>query len=409
MTITQATKHAGPVASDGKVPVYDSDAHIAEPPAVWEHYADPKYRDLIIQCRVFDDGSDALYSEGRKVRNKSIAGSCIPDAYGTDVTWDDLVPGSYDPAARLAVMDDEGLDAALLFPSVMLLSGDIADSDIAVANARAYNRWMTDFVSEDRNRLFGIGMCPLQTVDGALEVIAECAEAGLTGITIRPERYNGLELFSDEMDRVWSAIEHHDLTVGIHGSFGSNMPSFAKTRYKNQFYVHMVAHPFEQMASVMEMVASGVLDDHPSLRVGFFESGLGWVPYWLERLVEHKEAMGHLVPRLTRDPIEIFSEQCFVTMEASEGDAFSQIATMGLAHTVVWGSDYPHFDCTFPGSLNELDETFAGYATQELRDLRDEVVYTNARRFMGLSQAHEHGHSMGLSQAHEHGHSMGLS
>ena len=91
--------------------------------------------------------------------------------------------------------------------------------------------------------------------------------------------------------------------------------------------------------------------------------------------------MGHLVPRLKREPTEIFSEQCFVTMEAGEGEAFAQLADMGLAHTVVWGSDYPHYDCTYPGALAELDETFNVIG---LNDLRTEVVYTNARRFMGL-------------------------
>ncbi len=435
MAMTETRKGLGPLATNGKVPVYDADAHIAEPPSVWEEYADPKFRDQIMQCRIMDDGTDAAFAEGKKLRN-GIAPACIPHAYGTKVTWDDIVPGSYDPAARLSVMDDEGLAAALMFPSLMLISGDINDPEIAVENARAYNRWMTDFVSEDPNRLFGVGVCPLQSVDGAVAVIEEVANAGLTGVTFRPERYGGLELFSPDMDRVWSAAEHHDLTVAIHGSFGSGMPSFAKTRYENQFYVHMVCHPFEQMASVMEMVASGVLDDHPMLRVGFFESGLGWLPYWLDRLDEHKEAsrphgrysrqlrlgdaelrqdplrepvnrphsglrphgvpsvradglgdgdggvwcarrpsdaanvgffesglgwlpywldrldegwryqatdaglafldikeaMGHLVPRLKRDPTEIFSEQCFVTMEAGEGEAFEQVAAMGLAH-----------------------------------------------------------------------------
>ena len=383
MAMTETRKGLGPLATNGKVPVYDADAHIAEPPSVWEEYADPKFRDQIMQCRIMDDGTDAAFAEGKKLRN-GIAPACIPHAYGTKVTWDDIVPGSYDPAARLSVMDDEGLSAALMFPSLMLISGDINDAEIAVENARAYNRWMTDFVSEDPNRLFGVGVCPLQSVDGAVAVIEEVANAGLTGVTFRPERYSGLELFSPDMDRVWSAAEHHDLTVAIHGSFGSGMPSFAKTRYENQFYVHMVCHPFEQMASVMEMVASGVLDDHPMLRVGFFESGLGWLPYWLDRLDEHKEAMGHLVPRLKRDPTEIFSEQCFVTMEAGEGEAFEQVAAMGLAHTVVWGSDYPHYDCTFPGALAELNETFEGF-DDEVSNLRNEVVYTNARRFMGLS------------------------
>jgi predicted TIM-barrel fold metal-dependent hydrolase len=144
----------------------------------------------------------------------------------------------------------------------------------------------------------------------------------------------------------------------------------------------MVCHPFEQMACVMEIVASGVLDKHPGLRVGFFESGLGWLPYWLERLDEHKESMGHLVPTLKRDPTEIWSEQCFVTMEAGEGEAFAQLAEHGLAHTVVWGSDYPHYDCTYPGALAELDTTFDDLGRP---DLRRAVLHDNPRRFLGLS------------------------
>jgi predicted TIM-barrel fold metal-dependent hydrolase len=371
-----------PLRTDEHSPVYDADAHICEPPSVWTDYCDPDFRDLIIQTHDKPEGGDSLWANGRDT-GVNVAPACVPGAFADpDVSWKDIVPGSYDPAERLKVMDAEGLDAALMFPSLDLLTGEIDRADVAAANARAYNRWISDFITEDKGRLFGMGLCPLQSVDAAVDEIAFVAEQGLTGITFRPERYNGLELFSTEMDRVWSAAEDADLTVAIHGSFGSKMQSFARTRYTNQFYVHMVCHPFEQMASVMEIVASGILDDHPRLRVGFFESGMGWLPYWLERLDEHKETMGHLVPRLKREPTEIFSEQCFVTMEAGEGDAFAQIADMGLAHTVVWGSDYPHYDCTYPGALQELTDTFD---TLDRTDLRDEVLYTNARRFMGLS------------------------
>ncbi len=371
----------GPIKTDDRTPVYDADAHICEPTSVWTEYCDPEYRDLILQAGLTEAGKDNLFVEGRPT-GTSAAPACIPGSYAnSDITWDDILPGSWDPAERLKVMDDERLDAALMFPSLDLLAGDITRADVAAANARAYNRWMADFMAVNPERLYGMGVCPLQSVDAAVAEIAFLAEHGFTGLTFRPERYNGLELYSPEMDRVWSAAEDHDLTVAIHGSFGSKMTSFARTRYTNQFYVHMVCHPFEQMASVMEVVASGILDDHPRLRVGFFESGLGWLPFWLERLDDHKQSMGHLVPRLKRDPTEIFAQQCFVTMEAGEGEAFAQVAEMGLAHTVVWGSDYPHYDCTFPGALGELEETFAKIGRPELFT---EVTYTNARRFMGL-------------------------
>ncbi|MDG2113445.1 MAG: amidohydrolase family protein, partial [Actinomycetota bacterium] len=343
---------------------------------------DPEFRDTIVRVQLKPSGGDEIVIEGVGTGG-SAAPACIPGKYADpDVSWDDIVPGSYDPAERLKVMDEEGLSVALMFPSVYLIAGDVQSPDVAAAGARAYNRWMADFIHEDRDRLFGVGVCPLQSVDAAVAEIEFCAAQGLTGMTFRPERYNGLELYSDEMDRVWSAAEDHDLTVAIHGSFGSRMPSFARTRYENQFFVHMVCHPFEQMASVMEVVSGGILDRHPKLRVGFFESGMGWLPYWLERMDEHKETMGHLVPSLVREPTEIWSEQCFVTMEAGEGAAFALLDDMGLGHTVVWGSDYPHYDCTYPGALKELDDSFHEVGKA---DRRDQVVYTNARRLMGIS------------------------
>jgi predicted TIM-barrel fold metal-dependent hydrolase len=371
----------GTTRTADRPPVYDTDAHICEPPALWQEYCDPAYRDLVLRAEAGPTSKDTMWVNG-ECRDTRISQACIPGAYGDSTkTWDDITPGSYDPAARLEVMDAEGLDIALIFPTLALLSGDIERGDVAAANARAYNRWITDFVAHDQERFYAVGVLPLQSVDAAVEEVTFIAEQGLSGVTFRPERYHGLELFSPEMDRVWAAVEDADLLVGIHGSFGSRMPSFASTRYDNPFDVHLVCHPFEAMASVMEIVASGILDDHPRLRVGFIESGIGWLPYWLERLDEHKETMGHLVPRLKRDPTEIFSEQCFITMTARETESFEQLTDMGLAHTILWGSDYPHYDCTYPGALAELDEAFDRLGRT---DLRDEVLYTNARRYLGL-------------------------
>ncbi len=362
--------------------VWDADAHICEPPSVWTEYAEPAFRDRVIQVHKHADGRETLFCGGNDI-NTNAAPACIPGAYGNpNASWDDILPGSYDPNERLKVMDAEGFDHAVFFPSAYLLSGDITEPDVAAASARAYNNWMSDFVSVDPNRLYGIAVLPLQGVDEAVAEVERLADKGLVGVTFRPERYNGLTLFSEEMDRVWSALEYAGLCVGIHGSFGSKMPSFARTRYSNQFFVHMVCHPFEQMAAVMEILASGVLDNHPGLRVGFFESGLGWLPYWLDRLDDHKASMGHLVPALKRDPTEIWSEQCFVTMEAGEGEALGQLADLGLGHTVVWGSDYPHYDCTYPGALHELEETFAELARP---GLREQVLETNPRRWLGLA------------------------
>ena len=102
---------------------------------------------------------------------------------------------------RFEYLDELGTEVQVLCPSLWTapITTDPAEE---AAICRSYNRWMADFVSENPDRLFGVGVTPLQSVDYAVAEIAACAEAGLSGVTFRPERYNGLELFSEEMDRV---------------------------------------------------------------------------------------------------------------------------------------------------------------------------------------------------------------
>ena len=122
-----------------------------------------------------------------------------------------------------------------------------------------------------------------------------------------------------------------------------------------------------------------VMDRFPALRVGFFESGLGWMPYWIDRLDEHFEVMGHHTPWLKRRPSEIFAEQCFVSMEADEAAGLQWMAEKGLAGSILWGTDYPHFDSTYPGAFDEAERSFDATGP-EIAGL---VVGENPRRFMG--------------------------
>jgi predicted TIM-barrel fold metal-dependent hydrolase len=367
------------------ISVIDADGHICEPEAVWTDYTRAEFRDRVLQVRTEGDES-FLALEGTERRSGSGSGpadACIPGGMAADrhLTWRDILPGSHDPTARLEVMAEEGIDQALFFPSIHLLWGDIQDAEVAAETCRAYNDWMSDFCRTDSSRLYGMGIVPLQDVDLAIAEARRLRGLGLTGFISRPERFNGLALYDDVCDPLWEVAVADGLAVGIHGSFGSRMAGFSTGRYQdNVFYDHMIAHPFGQMAVVMDLIAGGVLDRFPSLRVGFFESGLGWIPYWLDRLDEHFEVMGHHTPWLKRRPSEIFAEQCFVSMEADEAKGLNWMVDKGLGHCVLWGSDYPHFDSTYPGAYREARETF-----DRQGDLTSsQIVYENPKRYMGL-------------------------
>ena len=365
--------------------VIDADGHICEPESVWTEYTQAKYRPLVLQICT-REGRSQLSVEGHTRATGAAAGpaqACIPGGLAPDrnLTWADILPGSHDPRARLAVLDEEGIDQALLFPSIHLLWGDIRDPEVAAETCRAYNNWMSDFCREDPARLYGMGIVPLQDVDLAVAEAKRLADLGLRGFILRPERFGGLALYDPRCDALWAVAQASDIAVGIHGSFGSRMPGFSRDRYDhNVFMDHMIAHPFGQMAAMMDLIAGGVLDRFPRLRVGFFESGLGWIPYWLDRLDEHFEVMGHHAPELRRLPSEIFRTQCFVSMEADELTGLRWMIQKDLLDCILWGSDYPHFDCTYPGSWKAASETFD--AADPAAASR--IVYDNPRRYMAL-------------------------
>ena len=366
--------------------VIDGDGHICEPELVWTEYTTRKFQDDVLQIRTIDGVSD-IYVEGRRLPfggGASIAHACVPGgmAPGQKPIWSDIPAGSHDPGERLKVMEEEGIDQALLFPSAHLLAGDIADPTVAAETCRAYNDWISDFCKHAPTRLFAMGLVPLQDIGLATKEAKRLGSIGLKGFMSRPERYRDMALYDPACDGLWQTAIDDNLAVGIHGSFGSQMPSFSTGRYTdNLFYDHMIAHPFGQMAVMMDMLAGGVMDRFPTLRVGFFESGLGWMPYWIDRLDEHFEVMGHHTPWLKRKPSEIFTEQCFVSMEADELSGLKWMVDKGFGHCILWGSDYPHFDSTYPGAYTEAHETFSKVGSE----VATSVVYNNPRRYMGIS------------------------
>ena len=363
--------------------VIDADGHICEPRALWGEYVAAPYRDRTIRVERDRDGQDWVWINGVQRRNLPPAAACIPSGMKDPhhpPSWDDILPGSYDGAARVAVLDEEGIERTLLYPSLYLLHGDIEDAEVAAAACAGYNRWIADMCRDGKGRLDAVGIVPLQSIEKATAEVEHIARLGLKGVSFRPERYRGLALSDERLAPFWQRIAGNGLFAAVHGSFGSLMPSFASGRYDSNFFVHMICHPFEQMAAALDLIAGGVLERHPSLRVAFLESGLGWLEYWLERMDEHKEAMGHLVPWLKRQPSDIFREQCFISIEADEADRLPRLEEKRLDHCIFWGADYPHYDCTYPGAVTELEEHLAPLAPA----LADRIRHQNAARFLGL-------------------------
>jgi predicted TIM-barrel fold metal-dependent hydrolase len=365
----------------------DSDSHLLEPNDIATDYVAAKYREAVPQV-IERDGIAYVKIEGRIFDELPIAAAGIPNGL-TDLNktlhtkWEEVQAGANNPQARLEVLDNEGLAASVLYPTIGLIYAGIKDPEVTAAACNGYNRWVADFCRVAPARLYGVGTVPLQDVGSATAELKNIAKLGLCAATIRPTPYRGRRLNDPAYEPFWTAAEELDLAISVHGSFAiDTISSVASDRYPNNdlFFSHVICHPLEQEMASMDIVCGGVLARHPKLRVSFLEAGSGWILYWLDRLDGHYEKMGKLVPWMKERPSDYFRRQCWIAYDADE-TTLQDVVAHRLGRNILWGADYPHFDCLYPGALNELRE--------KLNSLPDEVgeslLHTNPERFYNVS------------------------
>ncbi|MGH8013016.1 MAG: amidohydrolase family protein [Candidatus Binataceae bacterium] len=366
----------------------DSDSHLLEPNEIADQYVAAKFRELVPRVVTRNGGIAYIKIEGRVFDELPIAAASVPNGL-TDLEktlrtrWDEVPRGAKEPRARVDVLDTEGLRATVLYPTIGLLYAGIRDHDVAAATCNAYNRWVADFCNQGKGRLFAAGTVPLQDVAMAVRELHHVKELGLCAATIRPTPYNARRLNDPAYEPFWSTAEELDLPISVHGSFAiDTVPSVAADRYPNSdlFFSHIICHPLEQEMASMDIICGGVLAKYPGLRVSFLEAGSGWMLYWLDRLDGHFEKMGKLVPWMKDKPSEYFRRQCFVAYDADES-TLAYVVDHGLGENILWGADYPHFDCLFPGALEELREKLDKFPAQ----VSERLLHKNPARFYNVN------------------------
>jgi uncharacterized protein len=375
-----ASAEAAGVADDVSGPVtvstlvVDADGHVVEPRSAWEGLPD-EHRPRIERDR---HGYEHVVVGDTEILAVPLGTLATPGARFSDpasfTPLEEAQAGGSDPVARLADMDDEGIDQAVLFPSVGLYLWALTDPAAAVATARAYNDWLAGYCAAAPGRLFGAAMLPMQDPPAAAAELRRAADdLGFTAVFVRPNPCMGRSLSDRAYDTVWSAAEEADVAVGVHEGSSVIVPTLGADRPFNPLVLHATSHAMEEMLAYAQLVAFGVLDRHPALKVVWLESGGGWVPYWMERLDEQAETFGGFCPDMSMRPSEYFARQCWISFEVDER-TLPVLAPVIGAERCVWGSDYPHHDATFPGAVEALRRTVAPCAP----DLQARILGLNA-------------------------------
>lgn len=273
-----------------------------------------------------------------------------------------LRPGT--PETRLEDMDRDGVHAQVIYsPTTTHLR--IADSELRAACMRAYNDWAAEFNREEPDRLLLLADIPSHDPKAAADELVRAAGLGHRGAIVH--QFHGEPIFEDSWHRFWDAAQEHALPISVH--LGSGLHSLKMKLGSWRMPAAVAVSPMQLDEVLAGMIFSGILEKRPAVKLVLGEAGLGWIPYVLERLdhEQHKYGGGGKIKDVNLEmlPSEIFARQVFVTYE-DERLGVELIPRIGVGN-VMWASDYPHGDSTWPHSREAI-------ASSSLAQLGDETV-----------------------------------
>ncbi len=363
--------------SPSSIPIVDADGHIVEPEATWTEHLDPRFRPFV--PTTVRDGDSFRFRSGDR---ESFAMQARPESLGSPRKAGErsggrsVAAGASDPAGRLADMELDQIQRAVIYPTFGLMIQGVPERAAAVALCRAVNDWLAEYCAHDRSRLSGVGVLPQTHPDDALTEAKRCIEdLGFQAVWRRPERIPGTPSLHDrDYDPLWSYLEEAHRPFALHPGLNGLVPcDELRSRFDDNYAaMHAVHFPMEQMLGLTDLVCFGVLDRHPNLRVAVLETGAVWALPYLHRLDEHLELFG-FPDRPKEKPSDQFRRQCYVSVEEVEPGLSAMLDA--YPHNVMFASDYPHGDGVFPGSTKELLET-----TAISEDQKRSVLFENAHR-----------------------------
>ncbi|WP_334144391.1 amidohydrolase family protein [Rhabdothermincola sp.] len=355
--------------------VIDADAHVNEDPLAWTEL-EAAHPGWLSAGR--SGGHWVAQIDGKLFPVQEGPGCGVPIDSATSPA---CAGGAADLDRRLADMDQEGIDVQVLFGGLMIGLSTYRDPGFAQDVARAYNDWLIDEVcGRAPERLKAVAVVPLQDVPRAIDELRRARGKGAVAVTIPPV-LGEANLDDPALLPFFEAAAGEDVAVTIHSAPGMNVPLPAAGRFANYAQVHCLSFPVDQMVALTALAMGGVLDRLPGLRVGFMESGIGWVPYFLHRMHEHKEKRPELLPTMTGDPRDHLERgQLFFSFEAEEPLLEVCVERLG-ADAWVYASDYPHWDSDFPGTV----EACRAMAAPLGPEVTAKVLGGNAARLYGLA------------------------
>ena len=359
------------------------DDHVVEPPDVFVGRVPKKYEDLAPKLIVKDDGTEAweyLGNLSQSVGLNAVVGR-PPEDYGLEpAAFSDMRPGCYDVDERVRDMNANGVLGSLCFPSWPGFAARqfyvTPDKDMAIALLRAYNDWHVDaWCGSHPGRFIPLGLVPIWDPALMAAEVHRLASKGCHAVTFseNPAHLGLPSLHSDHWDPFWAACEDEQTVVCLHIGSSSQLVVTAEDAPMD---VLITLSPINLVQAATDLIWSPIFRKFPSFKIAMSEGGIGWIPYFLDRIdyvYEHHQAwtgqdFGDKLPS------QLFRERvitCFIDDPAG----VKMRHDIGI-DTITWECDYPHSDCTWPTSPERLMKSLDGVPDDDI----NKMTYINAMR-----------------------------
>lgn len=290
-----------------------------------------------------------------------------------------LRPGLRDGARRAEDQDIDGLAAEVLYPGYFSMFS-LRDVELLVALQRNYNDWLADHTRASNGRLIGLAALPVQDPQRAVAELERAIDLGHRGVVIPSNAPKGRRYCDPEFDPLWARAQEAGVPVSFHVGCFSHIPAWLKQSAGRDPITVYAGTASLIHDTLVELMCRGVCRRFPDLRFVVAEFNAGWIAHWLDRVDQGwrreyaKDPSGPAV-----EPVhEIWRRQFFATVEDDRAALLTR--EMLGDETLVWGSDYPHTDSTWPCSVVVLDEILADQPPAT----RSAITRDNVARLYGL-------------------------
>jgi len=353
-----------------------ADSHVNPPATMWAEHLPARFRDLAPRVERTDEGDFEVFEGVRKpvLGINAMAGK-KPEEYSLMIRrLEDQRAGGYDPGARLEDMDADGVRAEVIYGGGPLRS---QNDELRLASFAAYNDWLAGFCSQDPKRLLGIAYLPCNSPEMAIAEAKRSAGLGLRGCVITRFPDEG-EWFDPEWDGLWQTILDAGWAVAIHVG-GKDRKQAMPRLDATSFMSDLLMSKYAMSEAVSRFVLSGLLARYPDLNVVSVEGQLGWLPftqYYLDHVWEKHRFWTK--SELTERPSFYFQRQVYATfMEDPVG--LREREHIGIDN-IMWASDYPHSETTWPNSSKLTEEWTSDFPEEQ----RKKILFGNAERLYGI-------------------------